>query len=121
VEGVAGLESTVSASSSTLLADMGDAEKLSAAVTEAETSVVVEIPKSPPPPSPSPPSPPPPPPPPPPVTAQPLPSATPSNYTQVIEGDSGSQGTSPAKSGAARFGGSGRFVATLAALAAFAV
>jgi hypothetical protein len=39
----------------------------------------------------------------------------------VIDGDSGSQGTSPAKSGAARFGGSGRFVATLAALAAFAV
>jgi type II secretory pathway component HofQ len=91
---------------------MGDAEKLSAAVTEAETSVVVEIPKSPPPPSP---------PAPPPVTAQPLPSATPSNYTQVIEGDSGSQGTSSAKSGAARFGGSGRFVATLAALAAFVV
>jgi hypothetical protein len=118
VEGVAGLESTVSASSSTLLADMGDAEKLSAAVTEAETSVVVEIPKSPPPPSPSPP---PSPPAPPPFTAQPLPSATPSNYTQVIEGDSGSQGTSPAKSGAARFGGSGRLVATLAALAAFAV
>jgi type II secretory pathway component HofQ len=102
----------VSASSSTLLADMGDAEKLSAAVTEAETSVVVEIPKSPPPP---PPSPPPSPPAPPPVTAQPLPSATPSNYTQVIEGDSDSQ------SGAARFGGSGRLVATLAALAALAV
>jgi hypothetical protein len=60
VEGVAGLESTVSASSSTLLADMGDAEKLSAAVTEAETSVVVEIPKSPPPPFPPPPPSPPP-------------------------------------------------------------
>ena len=85
--------------------------------------VVVDIPKSPPPPSPSPPpSPPPPPPPaPPPFTAQPLPSATPSEYTQVIEGDSGSQGTSPAKSGAARFGGPGRLVATLAALAAFVV
>ena len=118
VEGVAGLESTVSASSSTLLADMGDAEKLSAAVTEAETSVVLEIPKSPPPPSPSPP---PSPPAPPPFAAQPLPSATPSENTQVIEGDSGSQGTSMAESGAARLGGPGRLVATLAALAAFAV
>ena len=45
VEGVAGLESTVAASSSTLLADMGDADKLSAAVTEAEASVAVAIPE----------------------------------------------------------------------------
>ena len=111
VKGVPGLESTVaaSASSSTLLADMGDPEKLSAAVTKAEASVAVEIPKSPPPPVP------PPPPTPPPVAAQPLPSATPSNYTRVTEADPGSQGSS---SGGARPDGWGFPVATLAALAA---
>jgi len=106
VEGVAGLESTVAASSSTLLADMGDADKLSAAVTEAEASVAVEIPKSPPPPSP------------PPFTAQPLPSATPSDDTLVMEPDSGSQGSSSAGYGAARSGGWGCLVVTLAVLAA---
>ena len=97
----------MAASSSTLLADMGDADKLSAAVTAAEASVAVEIPKSPPPPSPSPP-----------FTAQPLPSATPSDDTPVIEPDSGSQGSSSAGSGAARFGGWGYLVVTLAVLAA---
>ena len=98
----------MAASSSTLLADMGDADKLSAAVTEAEASVAVAIPKSPPPPSPSPP----------PFTAQPLPSATPSNDALVIEPDSGSQGSSSAGSTAARFGGWGCLVVTLAVLAA---
>ena len=57
VVGVAGLEDTVAASSSTLIADLQNSEKLQKAVTEAEASIVVDIPQSPPPPSPSPPPP----------------------------------------------------------------
>ena len=52
------------------------------------------------------------------LTAQALPSATPSNDALVIEPDSGSQGSSSAGSTAARFGGWGGLVVTLAVLAA---